>query len=119
MGAASQRLDREVPDRGEEPHHRRRVGLGTPTCTRWTKPFPDLLLEVHGYPFNNPTGGNTWTKQLLDRSSQGNYSRTIVGEWGTGVRGANFSSQGNNDFMVAFANAIKDNKMGSCWWPGS
>jgi hypothetical protein len=33
-------------------------------------------------------------------------------------RGADFSSQGNNDFMVAFANTIKDHKMGSCWWPG-
>ena len=56
-----------------------------------------------GKPANNPSSGNTWSKQLLDRSSQGNYSRTIVGEWGTGVRGTNFGAQGTNGAPITYS----------------
>jgi hypothetical protein len=84
--------------------------------------FPDMLLEVHDYSFNgNITTSAAWGNELLARLGNGT-SRTIVGEWGTGVRNVDFSTgvDGNNgkSFMVGFADAIHDHQMGSCWWPG-
>ena len=85
--------------------------------------FPDMpLLEVHDYVFNgNFTGSARWSSQLLGRLGSGT-SRTIVGEFGAGVSGVDFATDVENNaaksFMVGFTNAIHDNKMGSCWWPG-
>jgi endoglucanase len=85
--------------------------------------FPDMpLLEVHDYVFNgNYPGSQKWANQLLGRLGSGT-SRTLVGEFGTGVAGVDFStgveSDAGKSFVVGFTNAIHDNKMGSCWWPG-
>ncbi len=85
--------------------------------------FPDMpLLEVHDYVFNgNYPGSAKWGQQLLGRLGSGT-SRTLVGEFGTGVAGVDFSTGVESDpgksFVVGFTNAIHDNKMGSCWWPG-
>jgi hypothetical protein len=82
--------------------------------------FPDMLLEVHDYSFNGTYTQDGWGTELLSRLGTGT-SRTIVGEWGTGVRGVDFTTVGSDNgkaFMVGFANAINTNNMGSCWWPG-
>lgn len=82
--------------------------------------FPDVLLEVHDYSFNGTNSQDAWGKELIGRLGSG-VSRTIVGEWGTGVRNVDFSNVGSDNgkaFMAGFANAIHDNSMGSCWWPG-
>ena len=85
--------------------------------------FPDMpLLEVHDYVFNgNYPGSAKWGQQLLGRLGSGT-SRTLVGEFGTGVANTDFSTGVETDpgksFVVGFTNTIHDNNMGSCWWPG-
>jgi endoglucanase len=85
--------------------------------------FPDMpLLEVHDYVFNgNYPGSAKWGQQLLGRLGSGT-SRTLVGEFGTGVANVDFSTGVETDpgksFVVGFTNTIHDNNMGSCWWPG-
>jgi endoglucanase len=84
--------------------------------------FPGMMVEVHDYVFNGTfTTPAQWGNELMSRI--GNYAnRTLVGEWGSSVRGtfdpmaATFSTQ--QAFMIGFANAIHDHHMGSCWWPG-
>ncbi len=84
--------------------------------------FPGMVVEVHDYSFNGTyTTPTAWGNELLSRIGN-NQSRTLVGEWGTGIAGTDFSTgvTGNpsKSFLVGFADAIHDNKMGSCWWPG-
>lgn len=84
--------------------------------------FPGMVVEVHDYSFNGTyTTPTAWGNELLSRIGN-NQSRTLVGEWGTGIAGTDFSTgvSGNQgkSFLVGFADAIHDNKMGSCWWPG-
>jgi alpha-galactosidase len=84
--------------------------------------FPDMLLEVHDYSFNGNHSTSAWGSELIGRLGIGT-SRTIVGEWGTGVRNnVDFASGVDADngkaFMAGFSDAIHDHQMGSCWWPG-
>ena len=85
--------------------------------------FPDLMMEVHDYAFNNTsqTSVAAWTSDVMNRLGNAS-SRTIVGEWAATVTGVDYSTgvDGNNDksFVVGVADAIHDNNMGSCWWTG-
>jgi hypothetical protein len=81
------------------------------------------LLSYQVYPFTDSTITTNagWTGKL--KTSLGGYeSRTIVTAWGAPMTtGIDYSGAGEGDnggsYMSAVSNYLRDNQMGSCYWP--
>jgi hypothetical protein len=86
--------------------------------------FAGTILQLHIYGFwhTDWTAQKQWTDSM--KSALGPYaSRTLVGEWGapmtTGIDYTNMSDgDAYRSYVLAVSNLMRDNGMGSCYWPG-
>jgi endoglucanase len=81
------------------------------------------LLSYQVYPFSDSTMTTNagWSNKI--KTNLGGYeSRTIITAWGAPMaNGADYSgtSEGDNygSYVSAVSNYLRDNRMGSCYWP--